>query len=416
MTLWQSIQERPTAGAYNTLGVLYAAADRISCAIPAFESALRLDSANWESHYNLALALIRKGDRKRAEGELHSAIQEKPDSAAAHFALGTLLKKDEQQWPAAKEQFKQTLAIDPHQAQASIALAEIAMKSGDGTGAISLLETALRLKPSAQEEELLEIALASTYVGGGDRDKGFEILKSLVRDHPGSANAHFSLGELYATQARDEIAQTAVSEYEEALRLDPRMEKARLALGTAFNRLKRYSDAVPMLQEYIARLPEDDLGFYQLGLAYEGQNDLNGAARELQHAVSLNRHRPETLYVVARVLSKQGQSSAAISSLDAAAKLEPKRAETHRELALLHDEAGQKELASAERARYAALKSREERITSAGKLNEEANAFLQAGNPEAAVKNYRKAVQLSPTDAKLLQSVACSEQTRRPAR
>ena len=93
--LFETIRDHPTAGAYNTLGVLYAQADRVACAISAFEAALHLESQNWQAHYNLALALLRKGDPPRAESELRAALRQKPDSAAAHFALGTLLQ-DEQ--------------------------------------------------------------------------------------------------------------------------------------------------------------------------------------------------------------------------------------------------------------------------------------------------------------------------------
>src|SRR5437879_4584528 len=37
--LLESVHDHPTAGAYNTLGVLYAQADRISCGIAAFQAA-----------------------------------------------------------------------------------------------------------------------------------------------------------------------------------------------------------------------------------------------------------------------------------------------------------------------------------------------------------------------------------------
>src|SRR6266481_4495404 len=70
--LLESIQDHPTAGAYNTLGVLYAHEDRISCAIAAFETSLKLENQNWEAHYNLALALLREGDRSRAMRELRT--------------------------------------------------------------------------------------------------------------------------------------------------------------------------------------------------------------------------------------------------------------------------------------------------------------------------------------------------------
>src|ERR1700757_3380381 len=92
--LLDTIQDHPTAGAYNTLGVLYAQKDRLSCAIPAFEASFQLDGQNWEAHYNLALALLRKGDRPRATRELRTAIQQKPDSVSSRFALGSVLKDE----------------------------------------------------------------------------------------------------------------------------------------------------------------------------------------------------------------------------------------------------------------------------------------------------------------------------------
>src|ERR1700726_5088827 len=41
--LLESVHDHPTAGAYNTLGVLYAQSDHVSCAIAAFEAALQLE-------------------------------------------------------------------------------------------------------------------------------------------------------------------------------------------------------------------------------------------------------------------------------------------------------------------------------------------------------------------------------------
>src|ERR1700747_966769 len=93
--LLDTVHEHPTAGAYNTLGVLYAQDDRVPCAIAAFESALHLDSQSWEAQYNLALALLRKGDRPRATHELQIAIQQKPDSVSSHFALGSVFQDDQ---------------------------------------------------------------------------------------------------------------------------------------------------------------------------------------------------------------------------------------------------------------------------------------------------------------------------------
>jgi len=399
-TLWQSIADHPTAGAYNTLGVLYAAADRIPCAIPAFESALGLDSQNWESHYNLALALLRKHDRTRAATELHLAIQYKPDSAAAHFALATLLKNAGK--PAeAVEEFKRTLAIDPHQSDAAIRLAQIAMESGNPSAAIAGLEAALSLKPAPEQEEALQVTLATAYAQSGDRNSGLEILKTLIAAQPNSADAHFSLGEFYLAEPEPGGAVDAAAEYREALRLDSALDKARLSLGRALILLKKYPEAIFTLREYVAHQAKDENGFYALGLAYEGQNALREAAQSLRRAADLNPQNAATRNELGAVLTEQGHTAEAILQLQTATKLDPKRSETHLQLAQLFDKSGQQEAARLEHAKYAALRAREDKIQSAGKLNEEANQFLLAGNPKAAVDSYRKALQLSPADAKL---------------
>src|ERR1700722_15978212 len=122
--LMESIQDHPTAGAYNTLGVLFAQADLLNCAVPAFQTAVKLDPQNWEAHYNLALALVKKGERTEAKRELRAAIQQKSDSVSTHFALGSLLQSDNK-WDEAAEEFKAALNVDPRFVPASLKLSQI---------------------------------------------------------------------------------------------------------------------------------------------------------------------------------------------------------------------------------------------------------------------------------------------------
>src|SRR5260370_8551058 len=84
--LLETIRDHPTAGAYNTLGALYAQDSRVACVISAFEAALRLDVQNWQSHYNLRLALLTKGVRTRASRELQATIPPQPHRTPSHSA------------------------------------------------------------------------------------------------------------------------------------------------------------------------------------------------------------------------------------------------------------------------------------------------------------------------------------------
>src|SRR6185437_5455182 len=53
----QMIASNPSSGAYEALGTWFAKRRQFSCAISAFESALRLDPKSWQSHYDLGITL-----------------------------------------------------------------------------------------------------------------------------------------------------------------------------------------------------------------------------------------------------------------------------------------------------------------------------------------------------------------------
>ena len=314
VALWQAVADHPTAGAYNTLGALYASADRVACAIPAFESALYLDPSNWESHYNLALALVRKGEGARAAKELRSAIEQKPDSAAAHLALGSLLKETGKVADAADE-FKRTLAIDPRESEASLAMAQIATESGNYSAAIGTLEAALALSPPSDQAEPLQAALANAYAQNGDTRRGHSILRALIANQPNSADAHFALGLFAMTFGQLASTEEAEGEFREALRLDPKMDKPCLYLGKIFVSQKRYGEALPVLREFVVHEPNNAQGFYVLGLAYEGERQLKEAAHALQHAANLDPKNADIRYELGGLLAEEGRATEAVTQL-----------------------------------------------------------------------------------------------------
>src|SRR2546430_17571276 len=87
----RNLAAKPSADAYNAKGAYFAEKKQLSCAITAFESAIRLDPNSADSHFNLALALREKRDLKRAAKELQRAVRLKSHLVPAHHALGTML-------------------------------------------------------------------------------------------------------------------------------------------------------------------------------------------------------------------------------------------------------------------------------------------------------------------------------------
>src|SRR5580698_325048 len=79
--LEQTVASNPSAAAFNALGAYFAGARQFTCAISAFESAIRLAPTMWEGPYNLGLALLSSGDSRRAAQELETASNLRPSDA-----------------------------------------------------------------------------------------------------------------------------------------------------------------------------------------------------------------------------------------------------------------------------------------------------------------------------------------------
>src|SRR5258708_9961515 len=313
--LLESVHDHPTAGAYNTLGVLYAQEDRVSCGVAAFEAALKLEDQNWEAHYNLALALLRKGDRVRATRELQTAMQQKPESVSSHFALGTVFE-DEKKLGSAEEQFRAALKIDPHFAPGAIKLGEVVISEGKPQAAVEFLEDAVNQAPPDQAEPI-QAALGVAYAENGEIEKALAALKDLVAAQPNSADAHFNLGLIYARQGQSKDEEAAVVEFQEALRLDQGMDPARITLGRFLLSLQKYSDAVPVILENITGQPRDAQGFYALGHAYQGLKESEAAVKALQRAAALDPKDAAIRIGLGTLLANTVQTATAIQQLEA---------------------------------------------------------------------------------------------------
>jgi len=397
--LLETVKDHPTAGAYNTLGALFAAAGLVKCAIPAFQISLRLDARNWEAHYNLALALFSSGDPARAASELRAAISEKPDSATSHFALGTLLSDQKKLAPAAAE-FDAVLKIDPNFPGAAISLAQVLVAQGNSPAALAVLQKALTRPPSPEQVVPVTVALGLAYSQAGQPGKATETLQQLVAAHPDSAEAHLGLGVLEAG-AQPPNLDAAIAEFHEVLRLDPKKDEARLALGRALISQQKFSEAVAPLREYVEHRPLDYQGYLTAGLAYKGLQQWDPTIELLQRAARLNPSNYEIHYELGLALSETSQTERAIRELRAAEKIRPSAPEAHDQLAQLLAKIGQKELAQKEHSESVALASRGDAHGAAGKFNARANQLLADGNARAAASAYREALRADPNNPQL---------------
>src|SRR5580658_5076761 len=150
--LQQTVVSNPSAAAFNALGTYFAGVRQYSCAIPAFESAIRLAPGMWEGLYNLGLALLSSGDSRRAAQELETASRLKPSEARILLPLGVALSNLGQQ-EAAADVFKTILKQDAQSVPALDGLTKALIAEGRYAAAIALLK-------NAPSDEALRLNLA----------------------------------------------------------------------------------------------------------------------------------------------------------------------------------------------------------------------------------------------------------------
>jgi tetratricopeptide (TPR) repeat protein len=94
---------------------------------------------------------------------------------------------------------------------------------------------------------------------------------------PTNGSAEFWLGEIARRQARWDVA---VPHFTAAIKLDPNLSEAMLALGMTFDSEEHFADAIGPLEQYTRTVPDDPAGHYQLAVAYLRLGRKEDSARE----------------------------------------------------------------------------------------------------------------------------------------
>jgi len=384
----------PTFEGLNTLGVRLAQGKQYACAIPAFEAALRLDPKSWQAHYKLALALVQTGEQKRAASELQIVVHEQPDYFAARNALGLALQS-QGELEAAAEEFKAALRIDPHSPYAAFNLARVFHSQGKYTTEAYYLRQALASSPPKDLEFPIRLALGAVEDQIGHADDAVAELRLLVNAFPESAEAHFNLGNAYGRHFRYKEARV---EYEQTLRLEPGFNPARLSLAKALLEMGEDTAAIPIVQDYTHRAPEDYEGHLVLGQAYRRQGDLTKAAEQLRQAVELKPDSYEARYNLGIVFAHSGDIDAATNQLEAAEKLNPRAPGAHYELSRIYAKRKDLERSKGETQAFQQARDSSEEDRTFDLLRIKGDDFLRKGDAQGASETYREAIKVNPKD------------------
>jgi Tfp pilus assembly protein PilF len=120
-----------------------------------------------------------------------------------------------------------------------------------------------------------------------DRQQSFVSFQKAIKMNPNHKESHYSLGHLYALQAK--YAQ-AEEEFREAVRIDADYSEAHNYLGQVLERQNRWPDAIRAYRQALSNplYGTPDLARFNLGRALVHEGDLEGATQAYEDALLIS--------------------------------------------------------------------------------------------------------------------------------
>jgi len=139
-----------------------------------------------------------------------------------------------------------------------------------------------------------------------------------LRIDPNFAEAHFNLGVAYQEKGK---LKEAIAEYEKALQIYPKYLEAHNNLGILYFRRGMLDQALAEYQRTIEIKPDYAKGYYNIGSVYREKNKIDEAITSFQKALEINPSFGEAHYCLAVMYYEKQEFKLAVEHCDQAWKL-----------------------------------------------------------------------------------------------
>ena len=163
---------------------------------------------------------------------------------------------------------------------------------------------------------------------------------SAVGAAPQQAARLNNLGVAYMNQ---QLFEKALKAFDEAARLDPKLEVAQLNRGVALLNLQRPDDARPLLDEAVKVNSSDPNAWYNLGLLHKNNSETEAAAAAFTRVTQLDPGDSDTWYFLGTVHAQAHQYPQAIEAFQHALKVNPLHASAEFGLSRSYQQSGDAE-------------------------------------------------------------------------
>jgi tetratricopeptide (TPR) repeat protein len=153
-----------------------------------------------------------------------------------------------------------------------------------------------------------------------DAESRAEALEEMVKTYPEDAELFFTLGNIYYDQAIPDLSR---QNYEKAISLDRKMEKARVNLAMVIAESGEPDSAKTILEDVIRRDPRNVKAIVDLGVIHYDTKDIDKAVKYYSRALALDPKNLEAHYNLGMAFAESGLLLEAIREFRAVTDVQP---------------------------------------------------------------------------------------------
>jgi tetratricopeptide (TPR) repeat protein len=269
------------ASARMMLGLARAGKRNFDQAVKEFEQARRLAPRLAINHYHLARVLQARGDIEAAKNSYRQALAIDSTLERARIALAALSGDTAHLGASGLSELETAVAKDPRNVSLGYALGRAYFVAKRMSEAEREFRRILTINASFAPANL---GLALIRAQEGSAHEAADYLKAVVRSEPDHIQANLLLARYYdATRARA----LALRHFEVVHKRDPSLGETTLALARLYGEAGRLDEAVARASEFVAGHPNDARGPLALASLYHEKGDFERAVTEYRRLVAL---------------------------------------------------------------------------------------------------------------------------------
>jgi tetratricopeptide (TPR) repeat protein len=326
--------------------------DRRPEAIAAYKKALKKNPSSEEANVLLIETYIADKQFRAALGLTQAWQGADPDSVLPIFYEAWIHQNFLKNTAKAIAAYQRVIEIDPSNAKALSALAEIYVARKDDRKALEAFD---RLEALAPNDANLKIKAAVIYYEQKQYDKAVEKFRQVLRDYPNDDRIIYYMGviqenlkndgearvefekikpasnffkdarlHLSFLKLRKEDAAGAVQVMEESIRQKPQVGPFYEYLAEIHRDRKEYEPAVDALKRGLKKSPEKESLWYNLGMVYDKQGRFDDMVRSMREVLKINPENANALNYLGYSYAERGVNlDEALTLLQKALALKP---------------------------------------------------------------------------------------------